>query len=71
MLRYTEAMIFDDPDAPRDVPLWLPLSCFALAALLYLLSQTVPAWQILQDVWWTTVPVGLISLMVKLRSRNS
>lgn len=54
----------------REVPLWLPVGCFLVAAILYLIGRFVPGYDAVLDYWWTTLPLAFLSLSVRLRSRG-
>lgn len=60
-----------DASNTRKVPLWLPLGCFLVAALLYFLSRLYSESTWLRDFWWVTLPLAFVSLTVVLRSRSS
>lgn len=59
-----------DLDNTRQVPLWLPLLCFLLAAAFYL-AHFLPALSFFKDIFWLPLPLGFISLSIYLRSRSS
>jgi len=61
--------MFDDSEK-RHIPPWFPFACFGVAAILYVLGQSIADLAILQDLWWMTVPLGVIALLVKLRSNR-
>lgn len=62
--------MFDESET-RHIPLWFTFACFGVAAILYVLGQFIAGLAILQDIWWMTVPLGMIALLVKLRSTHN
>lgn len=57
-----------DLENPRQVPLWLPLGCFGIAALMYIMGQY--AFPALKLYALAPLPLGMLSLSIYLRTRK-
>lgn len=57
-----------DLENPRQIPFWLPLLCFLVAALIYTIGRF--AFPGLEVYALIPLPLGLLSLSIYLRTRK-